>query len=392
MKGIPNAQIAAYVRQDVEKVLRNASVVIHLTNADPIIINNETPRLQVIAVIGPGYYPQLKLHFSEAVLLEIGIGYSYSYHETKVPKALRCKNQWCESKLTRIRRRHQVVRITAEQYLQIAPLLFAEMQRIVNRRIAARKKRNHLNPPYKPVIRLFHSHRKSTLFNWGEKIIAHPGSRFSVSALDEHVLSDVYWLEQQTDTAHRGKTEGLAHRIAKRLSRYARNGTRWRPEKLKGLRDVDDMIENSNLPVYKRAEVLRLIKDSPKRRPVYEHFRNELELRLGSDDNIAPETRLIRQTLPHPEERLSVLRRKEIERHIKDVERKLGWDDSLVASYRQRISSSPAWNNRYQIQVTTGLGRKDCIVFEMSHSLPTETAALNENPSEHEEAATPAPV
>ena len=389
MKGIPNAQLADYVRQDVEKVLRNASVVIHLTNDDPIVINNETPRLQVIAVVGPGYCPTPKLYFSEAVLLEIGIGYSYSYHETKIPKALRCKNQWCEGKLTRIRRRHQVVRITAEQYLQVAPLLFAEMQRIVNRRIAARKKYNHLNPPYKRVTRLFHSHRKSTLFNWGEKITAHPGSRFSVSALDEHVLSDIYWLEQQTDAAHRGRTEGLAHRIAKRLSRYARNGTFWRLEKLKGLKDVDEFIAYSNLPVYKRAEALRLIKDSPKRRPVYEHFRNELELRLGSDDNIAPETRLIRQTLPHPEERLSVLRREEIEQHIKDVERKLGWDDSLVANYRQRISSSPAWNNRYQIQVTTGLGRKDHIVFEMTHSLPTNIITLNEESYECEKISAP---
>lgn len=392
MKGIPNAKVAAFARQDAKTALNHAAVVVYLTENGPVVVRNETPRLQVIAVIGPGFYSRLKLHLPEAVLLEIGIGTTYPYHETKNPKALWCENQWCaeKSKRFRVRARQRYARISSEQYLQVAPILFAEMQRIVNQRIASREKRNHLNPPYKPVTRIIHSRRKNTLFRWATKITAHPGSRFSVSVSDEHVLSDIYWLEQQADEVYRGRTKGLAHRIAKRLLPYAKNGIKWKPEKLKGFQDIDAMIENSALPAYKRAEVLRLIEEAPAGKKVYQYFRDELENRLNGNGGVPEEIRLIRQILPQPEERLAVLRHEEIERHIAEVKNWLGWDDSLMEKYCRRISSSPAWKKRYQILVTTGLdAQKDYIVFEITHSLPTSIAANEEDPAE-EKLLTPA--
>ncbi|GEM_PF-1930940 len=312
------------VENDVDRVIQHAAFIISLTPEGPMFFVNPDPRLNVLAVIGPGIGTPLKRFFERALLLEVGLGVSRPYHESNIrrkakkggPKSIPERRKWFH--------------LTVEQYTQVAPIIFSCLQEITNQKVA-NWKCNHEHPFFIPTSRHYFSRRQKTLFTEDGYKPWPRGTRFAVSLEDRFLLSDIYWAEKHNPDLRR-RLKGLAKFIDLRLNFSGAKKTKSRPRKefreLKRFVQIAGMLEKRNLPARHIVDLLDFLplKNGHSRSLYY----YEISHLLGYTGEELREEKFVHQALTNPRHRLS------------------GVD----------------------LRITTGLSRRDHIVFEIFTNLP----------------------
>lgn len=312
------------VENDVNRVIRHASMIISLTPEGSMSFINPDPRLNVLAVIGPGIGTPLKRFFERALLLEMGLGVSRPYHESKTGK--RVKQEGPKG----IPERRKWFHLTAEQYTQVASIIFSCLQEITNQKVA-NWKCNHENPFFIPTSHHYFSRHQKTLFTEEGYKPWPRGTRFAVSLEDRFLLSDIYWAEKHNPDLRR-RLKGLAKFIDLRLNFSGTKKTKSRPRKefreLKRFVQVAGMLEKRNLPARHIVDLLDFLplKNGHSRSLYYYEISNL----LGYTGEELREEKFVHQVLANPRQRL----------------------------------------NGIKLRITTGLSCRDHIVFEISTNLP----------------------
>lgn len=290
MRGLRQEWIPELVAKDVAVVKKEAAMVICLNGGDFEIIRNPEPRLNVIAVIGPGEAFGEK--FNEALLCEIGIGQSRPYHEAKTPRKLRRHGESIS-----ISARRKWFYLSDEQYQQAAPITFSVLQEMTNHVVLGWKKGIFGDDPWWIVAEesFFLKSRKKTKVR--EKSYAFPkGTRYVVSLEDRPFLFDVFSAELETN---RGRLECLWRYIDKRLSGIPPRKKKGRP---KAFADVDKALDKKYLHRYFKLEVVRRFSSH--------RFFDALcaSIDWNGDDVDTDEHRLIEAALPDLSSRLNGIR------------------------------------------------------------------------------------
>jgi len=271
------------IERDVLGSFQAAKVVFEITTENKVVVSKIENRERLgglLAVIGPanGYH--------RAVLLEIGIGPSRPYHDGRLPSG-----KW-------IQRRRKLFSVSTEQYLAVAPYIFAFLRDETLRRIAGWKC-GLQNPFLIPVKRVWWSHHRKKLFEYTTFEPQPRGARFAVSKKDGVLLSDIFWAEQQ---CVQKKLEGLARFIDKRLKRYRLNGGCRNFLKSKGVGDVKNAMHSGYLSRHLLVSMLDFLPN--KRRNI---FFAEIAALIGWNGRKTKEQELIESILPEPAARVNGL-------------------------------------------------------------------------------------
>ncbi len=325
MKKIGPIPLEQLVKDDVNRVIQHASIIISLTPEGPMIFANPKPTLNVLAVIGPGIGTPFKRFFERALLLEVGIGVGRPYHEAKSSI-----EKTSSGKPKSIPKRRKWFRLTEQQYIQVASWIFPCLQEITNQKVA-NWKCNHESPFFIPTSRHYFSRHQKTLFieegykSWPR------GTRFAVSLEDRFLLSDIYWAEKHNPDLRR-RLKGLAKFIDLRLNFSGAKKTKSRPRKefreLKRFVQVAGILEKRNLPVRHIVDLLDFLPlKNGRSRSLYYY---EISHLLGYTGEEFREEKFVHQALANPSQRL----------------------------------------NGIKLRITTGLSCRDHIVFEISTNLP----------------------
>jgi hypothetical protein len=293
MKQTGPEMIARLVSQDVQRVKNQAAIVFEIEEGKIRFSRNENPLLDIIAVIGPGWYSETK--FNEAILLEIGIGKSRPYHLARRPGNLR-KNG--ESSYLPPRRKW--FSLSQEQYCQIAPIIFKTLKELSLEQIQGREC-NSSNPFYAPTSRLYWSRHQKSLFENENKIPCRPHTRFAVSLQDQFLISDVYCAEINLNRPLRNQLAGLANFIDLYLAPY-KNGFKRSFLTLKRVKNVQKRINHAWFcrPSHLRLHLLNFLSKKDKN-PLWPYLTSHL---IPWDGQPTAEIRLIERVLDNPQSRL----------------------------------------------------------------------------------------
>ena len=260
MRGINPLKIPLLAQKDVDFLRKEAAVVIEIDEEGSLIslYTSRNHRIDVLAVIGPVKEfavsdPEIiKRKFLEGVLLEIGIGRDKPYHKSQNRER---RNE--EPKIFLARRRW--FRLSRQQFVQIAPIIMANLQERVDKRVETWKCGRD-NPYMVKSSRNWWSHRRKKL-SVGEKIyIAERGLRFSLNLKDDLFAKYVFWLELNNDFLKK-QLVGFARMIDKMFMRYRRAGEygyfyRKNFSQLKRPLEVKDMVSRKRWPLYYYEEML----------------------------------------------------------------------------------------------------------------------------------------
>ena len=348
MKKIGPIPLEQLVKNDVNRVIQHASIIISLTPEGPMIFANPNPALNVLAVIGPGTGTPFKRFFERALLLEVGIGVGRPYHQAKSsikktsggkPKSIPKRRKWFH--------------LTEQQYIQVAPWIFPTLQDLTNEKVA-RWEFNH-NKPFRIKAKRSHFMRSSKAFVSKIACLDAPRcARFSVSLEDRFFLPDIYWAEKQNKNV-RLYLKGLAKKIDLRLNfnNYTRRKSSQKQrkelseterfkqiamvineerEKRGSVKDRKDkaMVREEKLPPRYIVDLLDYLPcPNGASRSKYHYAIADLFGYAGVE---LREEKFVRQVLPNPKERLG----------------------------------------NVQIRITSGLSHRDHIVFEITHNLTEE--------------------
>jgi hypothetical protein len=288
MKGISLERRWDKIERDVANVMKNATAVIIISpdNKSFEFIENENPRLGILAIVGPtqGFGRE----FNKALLAEIGLGASYPYH-----KARGLNRQLDESDLPG---RGRWSGLSKEQYILIASHIFNFIQKMAQARVKNWKTGPYFNVPFTK-----NRWSRSGVTSRETRKELPKGARFSISKKDQLLLSDLFWAELNLNKQLMNALAGFARAIDLRLNRIRQRYKGKKSfEKLSSARDVEDAIYK--LSLYLRKELLKKLPGGKKNL-----FYSELKELFGlSNTEELPEQVLSKKAanLPNPKERL----------------------------------------------------------------------------------------
>ncbi len=313
MRGISPGEIPSFVARDVEMVKKEAKVIIHVSQTRvKNAWNNPNGRLGVIAIIGPGEF-QGKT-YGEVVLCEVGIGKSRPYHESGKPSG-----SFGNGETRKISSRKKWFSLAQEQYLAVSPILFLVFQKLTNEKVKSWKHGFFSDDPFLiPTARNYFSRHQKKVFSVNSHKPQPSGTRFAVSLNDLLLARDIFWAEfNNSFTVYRLK--GLARFLDLYLSWL--NGGKGPIMKVSKKREEN--IWKSLGPLSSKSPHLvpELLAYLPKRRLAFSYIS---DLIRNSSETF--ERKLANSALLNPEARL----------------------------------------NGISIRITTGLGKRDHIVFEVA--------------------------
>jgi hypothetical protein len=236
--------------EDAMRMRRCARIVLEINEEGFQVFRNEDPKINVIAVIGssPRTYGQ------KVVLEEIGLWRTRPFGEGKL-----ALSNLSGDGVRYIAPRIDTFHLAPEQYGLVAPEIFKILQERVDLQTFQWKCGTH-NPFCVWSSRSRYSQKGRKLYK-GKKLVGlMQGLRFSVRSTSEMLLSDLYWAELNLNSALRFYLEGLVKFIDLRLSKYKRS---WKGKvefrKLKGVREIIDILYEKNLPKYLLAEMVNYL-------------------------------------------------------------------------------------------------------------------------------------
>ena len=194
--------------RDLAVVRENSHIVFELgDNGEIKEWVNPNFKLDVIAIIGRGEKALLGLStMPKALLCEIGLNRSRPY----------CTAYY----RPKIRARRKFFALTREQYLLVAPIVFAKLLELAQEKVS-----NWRNPTfYLPTPNNYFKRgtgKSESSIRYKEQP---RGVRFSFSLLDEDFVNDVHWAELNGNRQLARHLVGLAHKISLCRSKYRDNG------------------------------------------------------------------------------------------------------------------------------------------------------------------------
>lgn len=279
-----------FIKRDILTIQENAQYVINLDKDNVHVHHNENAHLNVIAVVGDGYYnspvPQ------KGVLLEIGFLTTRPYALAK--RAQKLQNPGLKIKF---RERKKYFSLTPEQYQRIAPTIFKLLQTITDKQ-CSRRHCNAQNPFYAPTVKTWwsRSYRKTLQYSaYRPKVY---GMRFSCA----HSRNDIFLLQDIIATSLNSREicnflQGFASYINMRLKKY--KGYKRDFHKLKGAQEILEQTSLLKLPQYLVVEMLENY--LPNKRKNY--FWDEL-CKLFNWDQVPPKQLILaQQCFPNLHER-----------------------------------------------------------------------------------------
>jgi hypothetical protein len=238
----------AIVAENLRAVREKAAFVWRLTPNEEVVEKvNRRAELNVIAIIGEGQKPlgDRVTHQPEVLLAEIGIGRTRPYRP-----AYSSERGW-------IAQRHKYFALTEEQYLLIAPRLFATLQQLADQKISGWKSggQTKLLSPRAYYVRRVGQLDRSSAYRWWEK-----GVHFSFSLQDQALIADAYWAEINVSRQRQRQMIGLARFIALCLAPYRHNGysfNRWC--QLSQVRPLVEVLARNSLPHHLLVETFKFL-------------------------------------------------------------------------------------------------------------------------------------
>lgn len=196
------------VSSDVETIRAHARVVLEITSGGVIVRENESWRLNVIAVVGHGVCRAKgrwrRAPFPEALLLEVGVSRGTPYTETTGYGGARNGHK--------LSRRHQWFALSKAQYRACAPALFDAMRRIAMQEIA-QWEFGFGRPFFIRTPRYFyHMRRHHLLWRYANRIEKQPSIRFRIAHKDRLLVRDMFALHfanPRTIATHRERSKFL---------------------------------------------------------------------------------------------------------------------------------------------------------------------------------------
>jgi len=250
MRGLNPEKIPGLIVKDVRVVEEEAIGVFKIFPDWVEFVENKSPRLGVLAVVGPAEGFGRK--FEKALLLEVGVSRGRPYHPAKG-----LKRQLGQSEISK---RRKWLSLSPEQYQLIAPFLFTKLQELTNERVPLWKKGPYSEDPFLvPTPRHYWSRHYKTLFESIKYLPQPKGVRFSVSREDEFFLGDIYWAEKNLNPYLSKKLMKLAKFIDLLLSYYRKNN--WQGERFLRLRKVQHIqrvLRKIKLPAHLIKEIMDL--------------------------------------------------------------------------------------------------------------------------------------
>lgn len=207
-KGVPNRETPF---RNLELIKENAIIVFHVSEEGEVsVIENDRPRLDVLAVIGP--YKGEKWDLKEAVLMEVGFGYTRPYNEVHIPKELRHLNE-----PQNFPPRYRGFSMTTRQYQAVAPFIFEYLEQRAVSQVSMRKggwknykikALGHMNSGEKISKAVLG--RKGQLIAVDLKYEKLPMVRYGASMSDILLINDLYWAEIYGNSVMKGQFEAMA--------------------------------------------------------------------------------------------------------------------------------------------------------------------------------------
>ncbi|MFO0704436.1 MAG: hypothetical protein U0517_00445 [Candidatus Andersenbacteria bacterium] len=250
----------ARVSQDVALV-RNARVVIRLHATDVSIEHHPTSRLNLVAVIGPAQFQGQS--FSEAILLEIGIGHAEPYHRlypllepsdrcgikqpSERPKQRRLSFR--SPKRLSFRARQRLGSLTEQQYRLLAPYLFQAIQSVANQAID-----RWASGPTRRLMckRTYFSRRRQGNYTGLVPVEIDWGKRFHIHPEDVLPLADALWCAAENERRSLKLRAGYVHvRLSAATKREPRDFSRSSAYK-----QIREYLEQARLQAWQVQEVL----------------------------------------------------------------------------------------------------------------------------------------
>ncbi|NOY35725.1 MAG: hypothetical protein GXP44_02305 [bacterium] len=206
--------VRKYVSSDVALVKKSARVLVLIKyNGEIAVFNQEKWKLNVVAVVGPGTINGSEMFFQEAVLLEIGIGPTRPYHDSRVAGWLRKRRKWFF--------------VSQEQYRLLRPIILKIIKDIATEKISDWKNLTWTIPETKN----HYSRKRKKFFQDSIRWRKYPtGTRFSVSKKDDLFLADIYAFDAENNPLVRKQLEGLAKFIDLCLGGYCKE--RYTPRQM----------------------------------------------------------------------------------------------------------------------------------------------------------------
>ncbi len=298
MRRINPERILRLIARDVRVVEQEAIGVFEIFPDWVEFVENKSPRLGVLAVVGPG--KGFGRRFEKVLLLEMGVSRGRPYHPAKG-----LKRQLGQPE---INKRRKWFSLSPEQYQLVAPFLFAKLQELTNQRESTWKTSAFSGDPFiLPTPRYYWSRHQKTLFETVSYQPQPKGVRFSASREDEVLLRDIYWAEKHLNSYLRGKLIGLAKFIDLLLSYY--QGNNWQGErflKLQKVQWIQNVLRERKLPAYLIKEMMDL-KDKRGLPLIKDSRFGEIAKKFGVEvyQEKTEEQRLAEKALPNPSQRLS---------------------------------------------------------------------------------------
>lgn len=219
-KGTPNRTTPI---KNVNLIKENATVVYHVSEAGEVTeLRIDEPRLDVLAVIGP--YADHRWNLEEAVLLEVGFGYTRPYAEVHIPPSMRKLGE-----PQNFIPRFPGFQISEQQYRAVAPYIFRYLQeralaQVMSRedgwrtyKVKALGEKNSGQKLRKTVLT-----KKGRLAEVNLAYEKPPMVRFSAFLHDQFLVNDLYWAELYGNTSVKEQLTGLSSEMRSLLDRANR--------------------------------------------------------------------------------------------------------------------------------------------------------------------------
>lgn len=238
-----------FIQRDLSILKEEARHIFFLENSDIREHHNQNGDLNVIAIIGEGYFPNNGNELYEGLLCEIGFWSARPYRLVK-----RAQKKRTPGKIMKFWPRHTYFSTTPEQYQLVAPRIFSLLQRLTDEQ-CSRRHCNQENPFIAPGVKYYWSRDKGKLFIDASYRPHFYGLRFTVSRKDTLLLQDIFWASLSSEETKNRLKEFSD--LVKECVEHCRRKNRKRPlAKFPSMQQILKMAGSQKISLYLTAEIL----------------------------------------------------------------------------------------------------------------------------------------
>lgn len=277
-------------QRDVRLVNERAKIVLNILNDEEIEIRrNNNFSLNVMAITAMGYD-------GEELCEEIGLYKTKPFRASQIGRTDRKRKLGPKpGRRTCCPARHQNGGLSEEQYSLAAPVVFQELQRMVDERVAGWGRGP--SAPYRIRVPVYKRYGRGRITVRMMLLECQRGLRFSVRA-GSSFAQDACWAELNSNVEVRRYLEYLATSFHECLAGYNTRALQMKGYKLKGFRCINHKLAKSNIPEHLLLETFRYL-------PEDNGYYNQLAEFIGWDqERVSAERQLSNLALPDPVARI----------------------------------------------------------------------------------------